>query len=92
MARGFKTGGREAGTPNKLTKELRTTLNELMSEEIKAIPKHLDKLKPKDRLNIIVKLMPYVMPKFESEEMNEPESPRIIYIRGASEQTTDDAK
>ena len=66
MAKGFKTGGREQGTPNKLTKELRTALKNILANELENIPEQLNKLEPKDRLEILVKLLPYAVSKLES--------------------------
>ena len=48
-----------------LTKELRDSLKKLVQKEIKDLPKHLEALEPKDRLNVITKLMPYVFPKID---------------------------
>jgi hypothetical protein len=58
-----KTGGREAGTPNKISGEMREMLKVIVENEMKSVPKLLEKLKPKDRLEIIVKLLPYLLPK-----------------------------
>ena len=63
---GKKFGGREKGTPNKLTKELRSALKDVLYDEIEQIPHRLDKLETKDRLELLVKLMPYVFPKVQS--------------------------
>lgn len=63
---GTKTGGRKAGTPNKVTKELRETLKSIIGKELDTIPATLDKLTPKDRLEVVLKLMPYCMPKLET--------------------------
>jgi hypothetical protein len=64
---GKKYGGREAGTPNKLTKELRAALKNILHQEIELLPDHFDKLEPKDRLELLVKLLPFVLPKVEPE-------------------------
>ena len=64
---GKKYGGREVGTPNKLTKELRAALKNILHQEIELLPDHFDKLEPKDRLELLVKLLPYALPKVESE-------------------------
>lgn len=64
---GKKFGGRQAGTPNRLTRELRTALKNILHKEIKTIPEHLNKLEPKDRLEMLIKLLPYAMPKVEPE-------------------------
>jgi len=63
---GIKTGGRKAGTPNKVTKDLRETLKGILARELDTIPATLDKLTPKDRLDLVLKLMPYCMPKVDS--------------------------
>ncbi len=73
MAKGKKTGGREKGTLNILTKELRTSLKNLLADEISNIPVQLQKLEPKDRLEIIIKLLPYALPKVEPVSINENE-------------------
>ena len=74
MASGIKTGGRIKGTPNRLTKELRIALKNIMFQEIESIPEQLKFLDPKDRLELIIKLMPYVFPKVSSvsHSTNEP--------------------
>ena len=63
---GIKTGGRKAGTPNKVTKELRETLKGILARELDAIQATLDKLSAKDRLDVVLKLMPYCMPKLDT--------------------------
>jgi hypothetical protein len=65
MAKGTKTGGRQAGTPNKLTKELRAALKNILHQEIELLPDHFNKLEPKDRLELLVKLLPFALPKVE---------------------------
>jgi hypothetical protein len=62
----LKTGGRTAGTPNKLTKELRTVLKDFIFDELEALPAKLDELDTKDRIEIIIKIMPYVLPKVDN--------------------------
>ena len=71
---GKKYGGRQKGTPNKLTKEIRTVLKDLIYKELNEIQEHLDSLEPKQRIEIIIKLIPYVLPKVTniSHTTNEP--------------------
>jgi hypothetical protein len=64
---GKKYGGREAGTPNRLTKELRAALKNILHQEIELLPDHFNKLEPKDRLELLVKLLPFALPKVEPE-------------------------
>ena len=63
---GTKTGGRKAGTPNKVTTELRETLKAILDGELLTLTASLDKLTPKERLDVVLRLMPYCMPKVET--------------------------
>ena len=71
---GQKYGGRQAGTPNRLTKELRAALKNILHQEIELIPYHFDRLEPKERLELLVKLLPYALPKVEPESYQISES------------------
>lgn len=73
MAKGLKTGGRGQGTPNKLTRELRTALKNILHQEIELLPEHFESLEPKYRLEILIKLLPFVLPKVDSVNQNENE-------------------
>jgi len=63
--KGQKTGGRTVGTENKVTKELRTVLKNVIHKELEDIPGHLAKLDAKDRLEVIIKLLPFALPKVD---------------------------
>ena len=71
---GIKYGGRQKGTPNKLTKELRTVLKDILYQELEQIQERLDTLKPKERIELLIKLFPYALPKVTSvsHTTNEP--------------------
>ena len=71
---GNKYGGREKGTPNKLTKELRSVLKDILYQELEQIQEHLDTLNSKERVELLIKLMPYALPKVTSisHTTNEP--------------------
>jgi hypothetical protein len=58
-----KTGGRVKGTPNKVTKDVRQLLNDIVQSNIVNIENDLKKLTSKERLQIITGLLPYVVPK-----------------------------
>lgn len=49
-----------------LTNNLRETLKTIMQKEIEKLPETLEALDPKERLNVVCKLMPYVFPKVET--------------------------
>lgn len=71
---GKKFGGREKGTPNRMTSELRSILKDLLHNELNNFESHLNQLEPKERIQVLIKLMPYVFPKLESisHTTNEP--------------------
>jgi hypothetical protein len=71
---GNKYGGRQKNTPNRVTKELRTLLKDILYQELEEIQERLELLKPKERLELLIKLMPYVLPKTTSisHTINEP--------------------
>jgi hypothetical protein len=60
---GKKTGGRIAGTPNKVTSELRKTLKAIVASELESLPGTLGELPPRERLDLLIKLLPFCMPK-----------------------------
>ena len=55
--------GRPKGSANVLTKELRSKLKDLLDHELDGLPELLDGLPPDKRLDIIIKLLGFVMPK-----------------------------
>lgn len=73
--------GRVKGTPNKITKESREILFEIVKNEIDNLPTLLEQLEPRERAYILVKLMPYVMPKMSIDE-TEILEPVIIQVHG----------
>lgn len=58
-----KTGGRKVGTPNKVTASVKVWLSGLIDKNRKQIEKDLKQLEPKERLQVLEKLMQYVVPK-----------------------------
>ena len=48
-----------------ITKDLRQTLKSILQKEVENLPSRLDDLEPKDRLNVLCKLIPFVLPKSE---------------------------
>ena len=71
---GKKYGGRKKGTPNRMTKELRVLLKDIMYQELEEVQERFSLLEPKKRIELIIKLMPYVLPKVNSisHKTNEP--------------------
>jgi hypothetical protein len=76
--KGKKTGGRNKGTPNKTTSEIRELINEL---SFKYLDDDLSKLEPKDRLLILTKLLSYSIPRpATNEEDNDSMEPIVIVL------------
>jgi hypothetical protein len=71
---GKKYGGREKGTPNRLTKELRLILKDVLYKQLETIEDDLNHLEAGQRVELIIKLLPYILPKVEgaSHTINEP--------------------
>ena len=66
--------GRPKGATNRTTKELRQIVKNYIENELETVDELLDKLTPKERLDILCKMLPYVMPKqLEVKEYEETE-------------------
>ena len=68
MAQGLKTGGRQKGTPNKATSVIREHLNAVINELSNTVVEDLEKVTPKDRIHLYIKLLEYSIPKYRSIE------------------------
>ena len=67
--RGIKTGGREAGTPNKVSVHVRELLTSVLEREIEKIPDYLEQIeKPKDKLEALSRLLPYCVARIQAIE------------------------
>lgn len=80
MAKGFKTGGRVAGTPNKTTSFTKGVIQDILNNYVDSelLQADLKALEPKDRLDVIVKLTAFVVPKPQSIDVNLNERPKTI--------------
>lgn len=61
-----RLGGREKGTPNKKTAELREAINKIITDNMDEFNKRLAKCKPNEFCSIIVNLMKYALPSLQS--------------------------
>jgi len=73
MAKGIKTGGRSKGTANIVTSEIRQVLKGIIHNELELISEMLEKMEPEKRAEIVLKLLPFVLPKVESVHMGKGE-------------------
>ncbi len=58
-----RLGGRQKGTPNKVTASIKDWLSELIDNNRKQVERDIKQLEPKERLQVLEKLMQYVIPK-----------------------------
>lgn len=73
MSKGKKTGGRQKGTPNKNTAEIRLSVNTFISNNIDSIQATFDKLEPMDKLKFIDRMLHYTLPKLSFEVLPTPQ-------------------
>lgn len=68
-----KTGGRQKGSQNKITKAVKECITGLLTEYTNSntFMEDFSKLEPKERLTIAEKLMNYVVPKMQSVAIDE---------------------
>lgn len=62
--------GRPKGVSNKVTASLRTFVAEILNKNKRQISKDLKALQPKDRLIILERLMQYVIPKQQWQQVD----------------------
>ena len=58
-----KTGGRQHGTPNRVTKTIRQWVFDVVQENMSTLETDLQELEPKERWQIINGLLPYIVSK-----------------------------
>ena len=58
-----KTGGREKGTPNRVTRDVRRWLFELMQNNLEALEADLEGMDAEKRWAIFEKILPYLLTK-----------------------------
>jgi hypothetical protein len=66
----MKTGGRAKGTPNKLTSEVRKIISDSLTPTLENLQNDLNSLSTKDRLDIVAKLLNFVLPKLKETDIN----------------------
>ncbi len=93
MAKGIKTGGRGIGSLNHTTKEVRNILKEVIDNELHHIEDLLNELPTRERLDFIIKLLPYVLSKLAPEPIEQPKEPikqfEVVVLKGNGQPYTD---
>jgi hypothetical protein len=63
MAQGYKTGGRKKGSTNRLSGTVKEMLHLAVKNEIEMLPSLISQLEPKEKIDIILKILPFILPK-----------------------------
>ena len=71
--KGQKTGGRQAGTPNKVTTEIRNFLSSLVFDNIDLITQDFRQLTTEQRMILLPKILPYIAPRMKPQTDDEQE-------------------
>jgi len=71
MKNRIKTGGRNAGTPNKVTSEVREQFQHLLENNIDKMQNDIEQLEPKDRLKVMLELSKFVIPTLKATEFKQ---------------------
>ena len=75
-----RMGGRQKGTPNKVTGDLRAFVAKLIDDQWEQMISDLQALEPKDRLLMIERFMQYVIPKAPPEAPPQPETNTAVRL------------
>tara|TARA_R110000765_G_scaffold164906_1_gene269967 strand:+ start:3522 stop:3905 length:384 start_codon:yes stop_codon:yes gene_type:complete len=70
FAKGNSMGGRTKGAANKLNRKTKEVLAQLLEDNIEDVQADIDSLEPKDRLNFLMHLASFVVPKLKSVEVS----------------------
>jgi hypothetical protein len=82
MPKGKKYGGRQRGTGNKISAELKEVLNEYCMNEFQYLNANIERLTLHERIILFTKVLPFVLPKNGVSEANMKEGatmPVIIF-------------
>jgi hypothetical protein len=61
-----KVGGRMKGIPNRTTSDFRAILGDFIYKQAESLPEVFSSIKsPEKRLDLIIKLLPFVVPKMQ---------------------------
>lgn len=65
-----KSGGRRAGTPNKITAELRARIKSFLENNFKTVEHDFKKLDPEKRIALYEKYLKFALPQLQSTSVD----------------------
>lgn len=65
MNKRIKYGGRQKGTENKITRDLKEVFKNIIDANLDTLEKDLQQLAPKERIDVIIKMSEFVLPKLQ---------------------------
>lgn len=80
MPKGVKYGGRQRGTGNKTSAELKQVLNEFCMNEFQYLNANIERLTLSERLVFFTKVLPFILPKNGAHETNTGEAAKVPVI------------
>ena len=80
MPKGKKYGGRQRGTGNKISAELKEVLNEYCMNEFQYLNANIERLTLHERIILFTKVLPFVLPKNGVPEANTGEASKVPII------------
>lgn len=70
-----KIGGRTTGTPNTMSRTIRSRISELVESRFDNLASNLSELEPKEQIVVLLKLMEFVVPKATPARVEETPAP-----------------
>jgi hypothetical protein len=80
VPKGVKYGGRQRGTGNKISAELKEVLNEYCLNEFQYLNANIQRLTLSERLVFFTKVLPFVLSKNVAHEENMNEAAKVPII------------
>lgn len=77
-----KTGGRTAGTPNKVTKQAKELLSSFISDEAEHFQQAMHDIYENDKTTyaaLYIKMLPYVLPKLNSVDVTSNNATKLSF-------------
>lgn len=70
MTRRQKTGGRQQGTPNKISTEIKEKFDILLNKNLENLQADIDKLTPYRRVELLLSMAKFIIPTLRAQEVD----------------------